>query len=81
MLIQLLFAPINALITVIINLLPTGYALPSWSIEFYNMASTALYFFPAEIFYILMAQIAAYYTAMFIVSTAGWVIRKIPGVE
>lgn len=81
MIIELILGPIFGLINSLINLIPSGYSLPNWGVNFFTVVSRALAFFPKPAFMIIIANIAFWLTLHMTWAIIEWVYKKIPGVS
>lgn len=81
MIIQLLLTPIYLLISGFISLLPNGYDLPNWISKTIVLISKGLWFFPEDMFSVIVANVSFWLLAQFAWSIIEWVYKKLPGIS
>ena len=81
MIVELLCTPIFLLIQFIISLLPVAYEVPDFLSATLDLLSKALYFFPADVFFIVIGNITTWHFIHLGWVSIEWVYKKIPGVN
>lgn len=81
MIIELLCTPVFALINFVISLLPTLYQVPDYMSATLDLLAKALYFFPADVFFVVIGNILTWQFIHLGWISIEWVYRKIPGVD
>lgn len=81
MVLQLLLSPVFLIIAGVIGFLPMAVALPSWSIDFFKLIQTGLNFFPSDVFWVVIANIAFWLYLQMTWAIVEWIYKKIPGIS
>lgn len=81
MIVELLFNLLFGLVDIILSFLPSGYNIPNWGVQFYNVVSSALAFFPSPVFVIVMANVSFWLTVHMGWAIIEWVYKKVPGID
>lgn len=83
MLLELVCTPVFWFIDFFIKLVPDGFLLPPWGVEFVNIISKGLAFFPSDVWTIAIGNIILWSGVYLVDSIAVFILRKIPflGIE
>ncbi len=81
MIVEALFLPIFLIVRGLIALLPGAFTLPLWSVDTFNLLLKALFFFPADVWVVIIGNISFWLIAQFSWSIIEWIYKKIPGVD
>jgi len=81
MIVELLLRPLFLLINSLISLLPRGISLPAWSSDAIAVLSSAMFFFPLDVWIVFIANVSFWLSAQFGWAVIEWVYKKIPGVS
>lgn len=81
LIIELLCTPIFLLIKFVISLLPAFYEVPDFLTATLDLLSKALYFFPADVFFVVIGNIMTWQFIHLGWISIEWVYKKIPGVD
>lgn len=84
MFIRLLFDPVYTLLELLINVIPfpaSNIVIPDWAVQCYDLIAKGLFFFPSDVFLVLIAHILFWINAQLAWAIFEWVYRKIPGVN
>lgn len=81
MIIKLLLEPIFFLIKSIISFIPEGTSIPSWMSYTVGILKYPMSIFPADVWIILITNVAFWYVAQLTWAIVEWVYKKIPGVD
>lgn len=81
MLVEFFLSPILFLINKLIEFMPQGYELPSWIGSTISLLRKGMYFFPLDVWLILIANITFWLTVQMVWAVIEWLYKKIPGVD
>jgi len=81
MIIELLLSPIFLLINGLIAFMPAAMALPDWGVASMALISRALFFFPPDVWAIVLANISFWLFVQLSWAIIEWIYKKIPGVD
>jgi len=81
MILELICTPLFLLLRGLILLLPAAFTLPDWSVSFISLIQKALFFFPADVWFIVIGNIVFWLVAQFTWAIIEWVYKKIPGIN
>lgn len=69
------------IVKVVINILPTSiFTMPQWFADFSSLISIGLSFFPDDVFYVAIGNIAIWVVLHITWAIIEWVYKKIPGI-
>ena len=78
MIVELICTPLFIMLRGLIFLLPTAFTIPDWTISFIALIQRALFFFPADVWYIVVGNIVFWLIAQMTWAIIEWVYKKIP---
>ena len=81
MIIQALLSPVFAILKSLINFIPMGFDVPGWFTSFIAMVQKLLFFFPQDVFIVILAYGIFKSGALITWAIIEWVYKKIPGVD
>lgn len=81
MIVSLLLSPVFLLISGLIGMLPVAFALPDWLNPCLDLLSTALWFFPGDVWALVIGNVMFWVVAKLAWSIIEWVYKKVPGVD
>ncbi|WZL74072.1 hypothetical protein QBE52_04860 [Clostridiaceae bacterium 35-E11] len=81
MIIELLFSPVFAILNRLVVHIPVGATLPSWSLDFANLLSKGLMFFPADVWFVVIGNVIFWMMAHMAWAIIEWLYKKLPGVD
>lgn len=65
----------------LITLFPGFYTIPSWADATLEVLNVALFFFPVDLWAVILACILFWLTALLTWAAVEWVYKKAPGVD
>lgn len=70
------------LVKIVIKLLPASiFSMPKWFTEFSSMVSAGLSFFPSDVFYVAIGNIAIWVLLHITWAVIEWIYKKVPGIS
>ena len=81
MIVKLICTPLFLLVKGLISFIPAGFTLPDWGVSLFAMIQKFLFFFPADVFVVILSYIISSVGMHSIWSIIEWVYKKIPGVN
>lgn len=84
MIIKMLSAPVFLLLEGLITLIPDtvkNLSFPDWSLQFFDLVSKGLWFFPPDVFVAIFASIILWTGIHLAWAIVEWCYKKIPGIN
>lgn len=78
MILQLILSPLFLLISGLLGLLPETFSLPNWLDPCLDLIQTALWFFPADVWAVVIGNIVFWMFVELSWAFVEWVYLKIP---
>lgn len=81
MILELICTPLFLLLRGIILLMPTAFTIPDWGISFIALIQKALFFFPGDVWFMVVGNIVFWLLSQIVWAIIEWGYKKIPGVN